>query len=176
MTASSCLAIAALCAILTAHHMPFDLVMRLGDSRAWMLILDPPFTKPLKLQKHARRASHKTEILPYCGLLQFRVGEAHRTVMPKEGCDSVSCKPTLIVQAWLQEFAWTEAEKLQKWKTRAGNLRLTSAALHDLNNEPMFCFESAIKLYYYSHIIYQYHKVGSHYKAGFANHAASAQS
>ena len=63
------------------------------------------------------------------------------------------------MQAWLQEFAWTEAEKLQKWKTRAGNLRLTSAALHDLNKEPMFCFESAIKLYYYSHIIYQYHKV-----------------
>ena len=63
------------------------------------------------------------------------------------------------MQAWLQEFAWTEAEKLQKFKTRAGNLRLTSAALHELNKEPMFCFESAIKLYYYSHIIYHYHKV-----------------
>lgn len=65
------------------------------------------------------------------------------------------------MQAWLQEFAWTEAEKLHKWKTRAGNLRLTSAALHDLNKEPMFCFESAIKLYYYSHIIYHYDKVWS---------------
>ena len=63
------------------------------------------------------------------------------------------------MQAWLQEFAWTEAEKLQKWKARAGNLRLTSSALHELNKEPMFCFESAIKLYYYSHIIYHYDKV-----------------
>ena len=62
------------------------------------------------------------------------------------------------MQAWLQEFTWTEAEKLQKWKLRAGNLRLTSAALHELNKEPMFCFESAIKLYYYSHIIYHYDK------------------
>ena len=83
--------------------------------------------------------------------------------------------PFLGVQAWLQEFAWTEAEKLQKWKTRAGNLRLTSAALHDLNKEPMFCFESAIKLYYYSHIIYQYHKVCGHCEAGCTSHAASAQ-
>ena len=90
------------------------------------------------------------------------------------------CSGSTLVQAWLQEFAWTEAEKLQKWKTRAGNLRLTSAALHDLNKEPMFCFESAIKLYYYSHIIYHYHKVRPyllkgccHQKVGSARYTGS---
>lgn len=84
-------------------------------------------------------------------------------------CEQVGipcCLCPVVAQAWLQEFAWTEAEKLQKWKKRAGNLRLTSAALHDLNKEPMFCFESAIKLYYYSHIIYQYHKVCPSLSAG----------
>ena len=85
--------------------------------------------------------------------------QEHVRCVSKGLCTPCYLNRPVVAQAWLQEFAWTEAEKLQKWKKRAGNLRLTSAALHDLNKEPMFCFESAIKLYYYSHIIYQYHKV-----------------
>lgn len=60
---------------------------------------------------------------------------------------------------WLQEFAWTEAEKLRRLKERSSNLRLTSIVREEVDREPMFCFETAIKLYYFSHIIYFYDKV-----------------
>lgn len=60
---------------------------------------------------------------------------------------------------WLQEFAWTEAEKLRRLKDRSSNLRLTSIVREEVDREPMFCFETAIKLYYFSHIIYFYDKV-----------------
>jgi hypothetical protein len=30
-----------------------------------------------------------------------------------------------------------------------------------MKREPMFCFETAIKLYYFSHIIYYYEKVST---------------
>ena len=63
------------------------------------------------------------------------------------------------LQVWLQEFAWTEAEKLRRLKDRSSNLRLTSIVREEVDREPMFCFETAIKLYYFSHIIYFYDKV-----------------
>jgi hypothetical protein len=63
------------------------------------------------------------------------------------------------VQVWLQEFAWTEAEKLRRLKERSSNLRVTSIVREAVDKEPMFCFETAIKLYYFSHIIYFYDKV-----------------
>ncbi len=63
------------------------------------------------------------------------------------------------LQVWLQEFAWTEAEKLRRLKERSSNLRLTSSVREEVDREPMFCFETAIKLYYFSHIIYFYDKV-----------------
>ena len=63
------------------------------------------------------------------------------------------------LQVWLQEFAWTESEKLRRLKDRSSNLRLTSIVREEVDREPMFCFETAIKLYYFSHIIYFYDKV-----------------
>ena len=63
------------------------------------------------------------------------------------------------LQVWLQEFAWTEAEKLRRLKDRSSNLRMTSIVREEVDREPMFCFETAIKLYYFSHIIYFYDKV-----------------
>ncbi|KAK9907744.1 hypothetical protein WJX75_009081 [Coccomyxa subellipsoidea] len=64
-----------------------------------------------------------------------------------------------VLQVWLQEFAWTEAEKLRRLKDRSSNLRLTSIVREEVDREPMFCFETAIKLYYFSHIIYFYDKL-----------------
>ena len=62
------------------------------------------------------------------------------------------------MQVWLQEYAWTEAEKLGRLQDRSSSLRLTSAAKEEVDREPMFCVETAIKLYYFSHIIYFYEK------------------
>lgn len=62
-------------------------------------------------------------------------------------------------QAWLQQFSWTEAGKPAKLEQRRRLAREDSAAREALDHEPMFCFETAIKLYYFSHIIYYYEKV-----------------
>ncbi len=62
-------------------------------------------------------------------------------------------------QAWLQQFSWTEAGKLGKLEQRRRLAQENSAAREALEREPMFCFETAIKLYYFSHIIYYYEKV-----------------
>eukprot|EP00884_Botryococcus_braunii_P022793 jgi/Botrbrau1/9198/Bobra.0236s0025.1 len=48
----------------------------------------------------------------------------------------------------LQEFAWTEAEKPQKMADR--NQKLQSL----IEREPMFCFETALKLWYFSCLAY----------------------
>lgn len=52
-------------------------------------------------------------------------------------------------QVWLQEFAWTESEKLSKIKARGSSLPDN----HGIMMEPMFCFETAIKMYYYAHMV-----------------------
>ena len=51
----------------------------------------------------------------------------------------------------LQEFAWTEEEKDAKLQQRRRQ--------YGQDCEPMFCFETAIKNYYLSHLIYSYQKV-----------------
>lgn len=55
------------------------------------------------------------------------------------------------MQVWLQEFAWTEKEKLSKIKARGSSLPDDTA--QDLWKEPMFCFETAVKMYYYAHLV-----------------------
>ncbi|BDA50387.1 probable lipase at C-terminar half [Coccomyxa sp. Obi] len=64
-----------------------------------------------------------------------------------------------VLQAWLQQFSWTEADKPGKLEQRRRQARESSAAREALDREPMFCFETAIKLYYFSHIIYYYEKL-----------------
>ncbi|KAK9802002.1 hypothetical protein WJX73_009255 [Symbiochloris irregularis] len=70
--------------------------------------------------------------------------------MPREPNDEKH-----LLQAWLQEFAWTEAEKLSKYKARGSSLPEN----HNINREPMFCFETAIKMYYYAHLVYDYEQI-----------------
>ena len=59
---------------------------------------------------------------------------------------------------WLQEFGWTEEEKAAKLAKRGG----IAGPVHDaLKNEPMFCFGTAVKLFYWSHLVYDINEEGS---------------
>ncbi|EIE18442.1 hypothetical protein COCSUDRAFT_68209 [Coccomyxa subellipsoidea C-169] len=60
-----------------------------------------------------------------------------------------------ILQVWLQQFAWTEAQKTERLAERL--TRLTGpAAAEALAAEPMFCFETALKALYWSTLVYRY--------------------
>ena len=58
----------------------------------------------------------------------------------------------LTMQVWLQDFAWTEKDVSKKLKTRAAKLPESSS----LASEPIFCFELAIRLFYWSCLVYTY--------------------
>ena len=59
---------------------------------------------------------------------------------------------------WLQEFGWTEEEKAAKLAKRGG----IAGPVHDaLKHEPMFCFGTAVKLFYWSHLVYDINEEGS---------------
>lgn len=61
-------------------------------------------------------------------------------------------------QVWLQEFGWTEEETAAKIGKRGG----VCGPVHDaLKNEPMFCFGTAVKLFYWSHLVYDMNEEGS---------------
>ena len=71
-----------------------------------------------------------------------------------------ACKkvPNLVLQVWLQEFGWTEEEKTAKLANRGG----IAGPVHEaLKNEPMFCFGTAVKLFYWSHLVYDINEEGS---------------
>ncbi|KAK9804297.1 hypothetical protein WJX72_005360 [[Myrmecia] bisecta] len=61
-----------------------------------------------------------------------------------------------LLQVWLSEFAWTEAEKCAKLKSR----RVSEAACAALSSEPMFCMETAMKAFYWSGLVYDYEEAG----------------
>lgn len=58
---------------------------------------------------------------------------------------------------WLQEFAWTEEEKGEKVARRES----AGPKGRQLAKEPMFCFETAFKLLYWSLLVYEYQEVGA---------------
>ena len=62
-----------------------------------------------------------------------------------------------MLQAWLQELAWTEKEKPERLGTRNATLPDNE----ELRQAPMFCFETAIKMAYWSALVYDYKEVGS---------------
>ena len=49
---------------------------------------------------------------------------------------SIRCVKQCVRQVWLQEFAWTEEEKHEKFLKRAADGEVGEL----LSNEPMFCF------------------------------------
>jgi hypothetical protein len=63
------------------------------------------------------------------------------------------------LQVWLQEFAWTEADKPVKLEAR-------STMVPDnpkLAKQPIFCFETMMNLLYWSCYVYDHSKVQQQY-------------
>ena len=59
------------------------------------------------------------------------------------------------LQIWESEFAWTEADKPVKLAARA----LTVPKDSSLNQQPMFCFETMMAMWYWSCLVYDYQRV-----------------
>ena len=62
-----------------------------------------------------------------------------------------------VVQTWEQEFAWTEADMPIKLAARA----LTVPEGSSLNQQPIFCFETMMKMWYWSCLVYDHRRVHS---------------
>lgn len=60
-----------------------------------------------------------------------------------------------LLQVWLQEFAWTADEKLAKMERRNRD----GPKGRELAREPMFCFEFAMNMLYWSALVYNYGEV-----------------
>ncbi len=58
-------------------------------------------------------------------------------------------------QVWLQQFAWTEGEKPAKLADRCEHVTNPDSAA-SLDEEPMFCMETALKALYWSTLVYRY--------------------
>lgn len=64
---------------------------------------------------------------------------------------SMSTDDDLLMQVWLQQFAWTE-------QSHAAKIQKRNAMPEDeclMAGEPMFCFETAVKLLYWSGFVYK---------------------
>lgn len=61
------------------------------------------------------------------------------------------------VQTWLQRFAWTE-QNLDAAVKQRNALPLDKLLL---DREPMFCFETAVKLLYWCGFVYEHQEVSS---------------
>lgn len=64
---------------------------------------------------------------------------------------SMSTDDDLLMQVWLQQFAWTEQSHQAKVQKR--NAMPEDECL--IEAEPMFCFETAVKLLYWSGFVYE---------------------
>ncbi|KAA6418889.1 MAG: hypothetical protein FRX49_11115, partial [Trebouxia sp. A1-2] len=60
----------------------------------------------------------------------------------------------VIVQEWLQFFAWTKDTKAVKLAERASHMPQQQQRL--LKGHPIFCFETAIKLLYWCGFVYEH--------------------
>lgn len=61
----------------------------------------------------------------------------------------------LFLQVWLQQFAWLEREKPEKVAERATYTSNPGTA-KSLNDEPLFCLETALKAIYWATLVYRY--------------------
>lgn len=61
------------------------------------------------------------------------------------------------VQGMLQQHAWSEEQKPARLEQR--NQRLTELGQDAVCGQPLFCVETAIKLFYFSALIYVYKEV-----------------
>ena len=68
---------------------------------------------------------------------------------------AVSPASSPCAQVWLQQFAWTEAEKPSRLADRCEHVTCPASAA-SLDEEPMFCLETALKALYWSTLVYRY--------------------
>lgn len=68
-------------------------------------------------------------------------------------CHSATC----CMQRWLQHFAWTESSQTSRMEQRNRMLKPEHRQL--LEQEPLFCFETAVKLLYWCGFVYEYDEV-----------------
>lgn len=61
----------------------------------------------------------------------------------------------LLQQVWLQEVAWTEADKPVKLAARSNML----PKHHKMEQQPVFCYETMLKLLYWSCLVYDHNRV-----------------
>ena len=61
------------------------------------------------------------------------------------------------LQAWLEDFAWTEEERASKTAQR--NAEAPRGRGRDLAGQPMFCLETTMHCLYWSHLVYDYREV-----------------
>ncbi len=81
---------------------------------------------------------------------------AHDCLDNIEKSDLCNCSSsTSNIQVWLQEFAWTEDEKAAKIERRSRD----GPKGRQLAKEPMFCFEFAMSMLYWSALVYDYGEV-----------------
>lgn len=62
----------------------------------------------------------------------------------------------LPLQVILQDFAWTESQKDERLALRDRTLK---ALGFEASDQPLYCFESTIKCFYFSSLIYEYEDV-----------------
>ena len=72
------------------------------------------------------------------------------------------------LQVWLQEFAWTEADKPVKLEARSVMVPDNAK----LAQQPIFCFETMMNLLYWSCYVYDHKKVQEQYLCPFMHFAA----
>jgi len=66
------------------------------------------------------------------------------------------------MQIWLQEFAWSEAELPARLADRKSSLTVQGSAAEELDREAMFCFETSLKMLYWSMLAYKHGEDGEH--------------
>ena len=60
------------------------------------------------------------------------------------------------MQVWLQEWAWTELGKAKDMERRNAGDGSAQMDLSRLQGEPMFCYETCVKLLYWTALVYDY--------------------
>ncbi|CAL8466201.1 g5737 [Coccomyxa elongata] len=115
------------------------------------------YTLAIPLLWYVRINSCRSYMYTWYGLLPLQVVETAAAVtwsffaMPAVHVDD----DTPALQVWLQEFAWTEDEKEAKIERRNRD----GPKGRQLAKEPMFCFEFAMSMLYWSALVYDYGEV-----------------
>jgi hypothetical protein len=103
---------------------------------------------------YVRRGSLAALILSLYGLTPMQVVNTVVVIAQAYLASPKKPEQKAILQVWLQEFAWTEADIPRKRSERVSSLPDDSFEGFCMDCEPLFCFETAVKLMYWSFLAY----------------------